>query len=276
MLTAMQLQMAQALFDRGNEAVARASSSSLSSSSSSSSSLPLPLFKGSATHIEEGLALYRGNQIAMWDKTLSAAYPVLRQLVGEEFFGGLTKVYGQHHPSTDGDLHRYGAVFAEFLEGFAPVASYPYFPDVARYEWALHRAHFSPAVPIIDRAYLASCSPQQLDNLRVCLHPACTLLKSNWAVSALWRAHQSASSSGAEIVLPQQIDNADFAVTVRPRWRVDLLSLSSASSAALHRIEQGGSIGDAIDHALAIDTEFSLATELAQWIDYAMLCAVND
>lgn len=257
MLATLQAQMAQALLDRGNEAEA------------------LALFKGDPTHIQEGLALYRGNLTATWDKTLSAAYPVLRALVGDEFFAALARAYGKQHPSTDGDLHRYGAVFADFLTGFAPVASYPYFPDVARCEWALHRAHFAPASLAIDRAYLATCTPQQLEDMRLRLLPACTLLSSNWAVSAIWRAHQSNHHDGAAPGLPQHIDIADYAVTVRPLWRVDLLTLSVASSTALHCIEQGACLGDAVDRALAIDADFSFATELQQWIDHAVLCVAS-
>ncbi|MDL2357173.1 MAG: DUF692 family protein, partial [Pseudomonadota bacterium] len=100
------------------------------------------LFKGEAG--EAGLALYRGNLTATWEKTLSAAYPVLRQLVGDEFFGGLTRAYGMRHPSDDADLNRFGATFAHFLGGFAHVADYPYLADMARLEWALHRAHYGP------------------------------------------------------------------------------------------------------------------------------------
>ncbi len=88
MLAALQEQLARALFDQTKDARA------------------LALFKGDCAHAQDGLALYRGNLIATWEKTLSAAYPVLRTLVGEEFFGALTTAYGKQHPSTDGDLHR--------------------------------------------------------------------------------------------------------------------------------------------------------------------------
>jgi hypothetical protein len=257
MLATLQAQMVQAMFDRGNQAEA------------------LALFKGGAAQRQEGIALYRGNLTATWDKTLSAAYPVLRALVGDEFFAALARAYGQQNPSTDGDLHRYGAAFADFLAGFAPVASYRYFPDVAHYEWALHRAHFAPASLAIDRANLATCTPQQLEDMRLRLHPACTLLSSNWAVGPIWRAHQADPNGDAPPGLPQNIDIADCAVTVRPRWRVDLLTLSASSSAALHCIEQGACLGEAVDRALAIDAHFSFATELQQWIDHAVLCAAS-
>jgi uncharacterized protein (UPF0276 family) len=63
---------------------------------------------------EHRLALYRGNLTATWDKALSAAYPVQRQLVGEEFFSPLSRAYGMAHPSGDADLNEFGGTFARF------------------------------------------------------------------------------------------------------------------------------------------------------------------
>ena len=259
MLAALQSQMAQAVFDRGDEAAA------------------LTLFRGDVTKCVNGLALYRGNLSATWEKSLGAAYPVLRALVGEEFFVGLTRVFGRHHPSTEGDLHRYGAHFAHFLATFAPVEAYPYFPDMARYEWALHRAHFAePAVPL-ERSALALMTPQQLEQLHVRLHPACTLLTSSWAVSSIWRAHQQTQDCSANDIdaLPEFLTIRDFAVTVRPQWRVDLLPLSQAAYQALCAVTRGASLGDAVDAALAIDADFAFSDALQQWIDHAMLCPIE-
>ncbi|HEX8405719.1 MAG TPA: DUF692 family protein, partial [Duganella sp.] len=111
---------------------------------------------------EHRFALYRGNLSATWDKTLSAAYPVVRMLVGEEFFGGLSKAYGRAHPSGSGDLNVFGAHFDEFLRHFPHVADYPYLPDMATLEWALHRAHYAPAAQGVTARQLAAVSPEQM------------------------------------------------------------------------------------------------------------------
>ena len=77
------------------------------------------------------LALYRGNVSAAWEKALANAYPVVRALVGNEFFGGLARAYGRAHPSVSGDLNHFGARFAEFIDGFEHARSLPYLGDVA-------------------------------------------------------------------------------------------------------------------------------------------------
>ena len=63
--------------------------------------------------------------------------------MGDEFFDGLAHTYGKSYPSDNGDLNLFGAHFAQFLQDFEHVADYPYFPDMARLEWALHRAHYA-------------------------------------------------------------------------------------------------------------------------------------
>ena len=259
MLAALQSQMVQALFDRADEAAAQS------------------LFRGDVTRCIDGLALYRGNLAANWEKSLGAAYPVLHALVGDEFFAALTREFGQRSPSIDGDLHRYGADFADFLATFAPVASYPYFPDMARYEWALHRAHFSELSVPLERNTLARFTPLELEQLRVRLHPACTLLTSSWAVGTIWRAHQAAQDCAAVDInaLPQVLEMQDFAVTVRPKWRVDLLPLTHGAYQALFEMARGASLGEAVDAALEIDADFAFTDALQQWIDHAVLCLVE-
>jgi len=106
----------------------------------------------------------RGNLSGTWDKSLSAAYPVLQSLVGTEFFSALTRAYGLACPSQLGDLDQFGARFGDFLRDFVHVAQYPYFPDLATLEWALHRAHYAENATALDPAELAQWSPQLLDD----------------------------------------------------------------------------------------------------------------
>ena len=85
----------------------------------------------------ETAAAYRflRNEEVSWDKVLGSAFPVVRQLVGEEFFSALARAYGMAHPSDNPDLNRFGAAFAGFLRDFPHVAELPYLPDMARLEW---------------------------------------------------------------------------------------------------------------------------------------------
>jgi uncharacterized protein len=247
-LAARQLAFTNALFDAGTEVTA------------------LPLFKGDATLAQQRLALYRGNLTGTWDKTLSAAYPVLKALVGDEFFSALARAYGKAHPSEAGDLNSFGAQFAEFLARFPHVAEYPYFPDVARLEWALHTAHYAANAVPLAMDVLAPLTPEQLDGARLVLHPACRLLRFDWAVVALWNAHQP----GFEGEFPQDLAQADAALVVRPEWKAGVLRLTSAACTALAALRDGAAFGAALDAALDIDPGFDFGTHLQQWLRHAV------
>jgi uncharacterized protein (UPF0276 family) len=251
MLAAAQQQFASALFDARQAAPA------------------LAQFKGEQA--ARRFELYRGNLSATWTKTLAAAYPVLLALVGEEFFGGLAQAYGRAHPSDSGDLNRFGAHFAAFLQDFPHVAEYPYLPDMARLEWALHRAHYAPAVDGVTAQQIAALTPEQLETARLQWHPACRLLAFESAVIPLWQAHQPDSG----VAFPDDMAAPGHGVVARPRWRAQVVPLAHADYAALAVLERGGEFGAALDAAFEIDEDFDMAASLQLWLDHALITGIN-
>lgn len=205
--------------------------------------------------------LYRGNLTVTWDKVLSAAYPVIRQLVGEEFFAALSRAFGMAHPSVDADLNNFGSGFAAFLEHFEHVAPYPYLPDMARFEWALHRTHFAPDADAVTAAQLGLLDPTRFEAARASLHPACTLFASTWPIIPLWQAHQDGSGVG----FPQDMSQPSYGVIARPRWKTEVAALPASAHAALEALGSGDNFGAALDAAFAVDEDFDVPTHLAQW-----------
>jgi hypothetical protein len=215
------------------------------------------------------LALYRGNLTATWDKVLGAAFPVVRALVGAEFFTPLARAYGMAHPSANADLNRFGDTFATFLAGFEHVAEFPYLPDMARLEWLLHRAHYAPDAAPLDAAELAALSPEGFECAHFGLHPACSLFASSWAVVPLWQAHQPQDARD----FPAQMGSDSFAAIVRPDWKAGLVPLAASSHAALQALAGGACMGDALDAAFDLDDDFDLPGNLKLWVEKAMLAA---
>lgn len=250
-LAAIQEDFAGALFDGSQEARA------------------LRLIRGD--HGQHRLALYRGNQFTMWEKVLSDAYPVIQLLVGEEFFGGLSRAFGIAVPSSSPDLNEFGAGFADFLAEFPHVADYPYFPDMARLEWALHRAHYAESAPQVLASSVMELAPEFIATTRFQLHPACVMFASEYSVVPIWRAHQE----DLDVSLPARMDVASHAVIVRPYWRSSVLPLELASHAALAHLADGGDLGSALQAARQIDQEFDADKELRAWLDAGMFINVD-
>jgi uncharacterized protein (UPF0276 family) len=226
------------------------------------------LIKGKA--VQQRLGIYRGNLTSGWDKALSAACPVVRQMVGEEFFTALAREYGKAWPSQDPDLNKFGEHFAQFLEGFEHVADYPWLPDVARLEWKLHRAYYAPDAPALGAAQLSAYSPKQVESARFTLAPSTALDKSAWATARLWLAHQQHGAA-----FPAQMREDSYALVVRPYWQPQLVTLTVSAFAALSVLAAGRSFGEALDAAFDIDEGFDVAAHLTQWLELGVFAAAE-
>jgi hypothetical protein len=213
------------------------------------------------------LALYRGNVHAAWEKALANSYPVVRALVGEEFFGGLARAYGRAHPSTSGDLNRFGAHYADFVRDFEHTQSLPYLPDVAALEWSVHGAHCAGDAFGLSRDRIGALPPSELLASRFTLHPACTTFESRFPAASIWLAHQP----NATVALPTDLDRREFALVIRPGWRVEVLVTSAGEVAALKHLGAGADMECAIGVALAIEPQFNFARALVRWLDNAVL-----
>jgi hypothetical protein len=224
----------------------------------------LALAKGEAG--KDRLAIYRGNLSASWEKSLAAAYPVVRQMVGEAFFGGLARAYGKAFPSQDPDLNQYGRAFARFLGAFAPAADHPYLPALAELEWLLHRAYYAPDAPMLAADELGTIAPDKLDNARFALHPAVALHASEWASVQLWLAHQDGDAP-----FPEEVRAASRALVARPGWHGVAVAVPEAAYAALEVLRDGGRFGAALDAAFAVDEGFDLGANLQQWLALGVL-----
>ena len=209
------------------------------------------------------LGVYRGNLAASWRRALADSHPVLRELVGAEFFDALAGVYGRARPSTDPDLNRFGAGLAAFLEGFAPAAEYPWLPDVARLEWLVHDSFHAPDAAALPHpvSTLAGLDPDAFEASRAVLHPSLRLYASAWAAPALWRAHQPDGPA-----FPDTMARPAHALVWRPAFQVELREASAAEDAALTRLAAGDNFGAALDAAFAADADFDIGVHLKRWL----------
>lgn len=171
---------------------------------------------------------YRANRLGNLCSALEGAYPTVRQLVGEAFFGGLARQYARDHDAGSGNLHDYGESFADFLADFDPARALPYLPDVARLDWAAHRAYYAPDLAPLDPARLATIPPERLGDVRFVPHPAFALIASPYPLAEIWRVHQP------DYVGEGQVDLGTGSGTVRVTRvgpAVTVTALSAAESA---------------------------------------------
>lgn len=203
---------------------------------------------------ERCFEVYRNNTFTNFTEALRAVYPVIERLVGDEFFTYAARRYVRDTPSISGDLHRFGAAFAELLAVLPACRELVYLPDTARLEWLMHEAFHAADHPPFDLRRLAALPPGRDDALRFCLHPACRLLASPYPVHRIWQVNQTGA---AEQTPPVDLAEGGVHLLVaRPRASVELELLAPAEFAALAALAQGQPLAAVFECACREDPAF--------------------
>jgi hypothetical protein len=215
------------------------------------------------------LEVYRNNYRGNLHDTLAGAYPVVKQLVGDDFFRYMATKFIEQYPSRSGNLHHYGAEIADFVASFESAQGLPYLPDVAALEWACHRAYFAGDAPTLDLAELAQVPPDQYPELVLRIQPCCHQVRSRYPVVAIWRAHQPGADPDFTI---DPDSGASIALVCRNDGAVIVDELSPADFHWLQAIRAGATLGDATAAALETDPGFDLQAVLLKLVTQGVLC----
>lgn len=136
------------------------------------------------------LQIYQRAVMSTLERALEQIYPVCLQLVGEEFFGGMARIFARQYPSLSPDLADYGNEFAEFISTFKPAEDLPYLADVARLEWRWHRAFNAPDEQPMDAAALTAVPAEDIGRIAFRLPASASLLQSRYPVQRIWAVNQ--------------------------------------------------------------------------------------
>ena len=235
---------------------------------------PSPLIDTAYRHyfVDTAIDIYRNNYRGNLHDALASAYPVIKQLVGDDFFRFLARRFIEQYPSCNANLHHFGTELTDFLTTFAPAQKLVYLADVAALEWACHRAYFADDAPMLDMIRLAQIPPEHYSNLIMRTHPACQVVRSRYPINAIWHAHQSGENgdfhieldSGTSIVLVSRI--ADV---------VQINELEEDSAAWLQEIQTGRAMGVATDSTLERFPDFDLHAALLKLVRQNILMDFN-
>ncbi|MEP2717277.1 DNA-binding domain-containing protein [Pseudophaeobacter sp.] len=220
-----------------------------------SAPVPLGLVDQDNTPAGRRFSVYRNNVAVSLTEAMHSAFPVITKLLGRENMDGLAGIFLRAHPPSSPLMMFYGAEFPTFLEGMAQLNHLGYLGDIARLELALRQAYHAADAEPIDPQLLASQSEHDLLAAAVTLAPAVQLLCSPWPIHAIWLMNTEAGApppqTGAQNVL---ITRAEF----DPVPQV----LSAAEARWVSALQEGASIGEALEQAMQLDTDFDLGPPL--------------
>lgn len=200
-------------------------------------------------------AVYRNNVAHSLTRALARRFPVVERLVGTEFFTAMASLYIEAAPPASPQLFLWGEGFARFLQGFPPVRSLPYLPDVSRLEWQRGIAYHAADVPSVTPADLAQAAGDPA-RFRLVLHPSVALIRSRHAVVTIWQANQP----GAVQTGPLRADKAEDALILRDRAdQVPVIALSAGEAGFQSALMRGETLLDAATRAEGADPARLLA-----------------
>ena len=155
-------------------------------------------------NIEERIDIFYGNRLHSTLDYLKTLYPIVLQILGEEFFEKISRQFIATHKFDSGNRHDYGGWFAPFLHSHQDLTQFLYVADVAQIEWA----HF--------RAFLAedrlAISFEKLSELLVAgtafgieFAPSASAIATEYNGFEIWQAHQNGDFE--QIILRREKSN---------------------------------------------------------------------
>ena len=215
----------------------------------------------------DNASIYRNNVRHAHVGALSAIYPAIRALVGEDYFDGLAARYANARPPVSAVLAGYGAGFSKYLTSRSELSRVPFLPDVARLEWAMNEAfhaHSSFSLAPDEVAQLFAGSAVDFDlvasaRLLVLDHAALEIRAA--ALEGDAETIAALATAGQRLI----VFRVDGAVTAEP--------LSPGEHAFLRRLSGGFPLDRAIAAAFELESEFIPAEAIGRLLHLGVFAA---
>jgi hypothetical protein len=209
--------------------------------------------------------VYRNNVAVSLVDALADNFPVVKALVGEEFFRAMARRFVTAHPPASPLLALYGVEFSAFIARFPPAADLSYLADVARLEWLYQTASRGPDASVLGAEQLAPAlaDPERLNDLQLRLHPTAMPFHSPEAIVSLWAAHQNDAPAEVDAQLATiELAQGESAFVVRYGLEVSVIPLSKCAVEFLTQLGQAVTLGRATRYAQDADPNFDLGQVL--------------
>ncbi|MFO1503486.1 MAG: DNA-binding domain-containing protein [Steroidobacteraceae bacterium] len=206
---------------------------------------------------EERLRIYRNNARIGFHGALVAAFPVIAQLGGADWFESVALRYQRRHPSRCGDLQYVGERFAQFLQSDLSGSGYEWIAEVARLEWAYQEVLVARDDPALQVSELASLTPEQQEWLSLVPRADVRLVSSPVPVLAIWKAHQPGGDSHFSLEGPPS-----HVLVARRSDHVEMRELPSDQALLLEALNRGDLLAEASCHLADRMSEIELGAAL--------------
>ncbi len=210
--------------------------------------------------------IYRANVLGNYRRALAATFPVIRRLVGVPFFDAASDHFVRGHPSTRGDINRYGSNFPEFLATYAPARDLTYLPDVARLEWAIDQANIAYDAPTLDLPALGTVAAELHGELCFSLNPSAHLIASSYPILHIWQANQPDCGADEHIDLDEGSETLLVQRRPAPVGGIAIERIAVVQHLFLALLAAGRPLDDVAGRCTARSPDFDLADALQRYV----------
>ncbi|EHS49592.1 Protein of unknown function DUF2063 [Rhizobium sp. PDO1-076] len=220
-------------------------------------SVPDGLTKRAGDTNARRFAVYRNNVMVSLTDALASIFLTVQNLVGEEFFRAMARLYIRAHPPRSPLIFTYGGDFAAFISAFPPARDLPFLADTARLERLWLDSFHSTDSRSLDPAALAAIPPDDLGQLRFNAHPATRILRCGHAAATI--VNRDRAGEPLTDVNPMQ---AEDALVTRPAFDVKVQLLPPGGYAFLKALLEQQTLAEACEAAFAETAKSDLAALL--------------
>lgn len=230
------------------------------------------MFIGNEISVEDRLKVYHNNIIGSVSASLCATFPILDALVGEGFLKSMARAFVFEHPPKSGCLHLYGAGFDDFIRGYMPAESLPYLADVATLELAINTAYYAPNDSPMKADALAQFPEEQIGAVQLSLRTSAVLIDSHYPLLEI----KSYCENDAQGDAPDVLKDAGVTLMVyRPSLDVKIVELDREEFRLIQALQNGVSLGEALEAILAAAPDFDFAAFLNKHITLETFSALS-
>lgn len=229
----------------------------------------LAQFTTQGRQTSRGLLAYQANGHALAERSLVAAYPVVQQMLGQDNFAALARDLWHRHPPALGDLAHWGEPLPGFLTHSEALADAPYLADVARVEWALHRAA-SAADAVADHASFGRIGEEDPTLFTLALAPASALVSSTFPVASLVLSHRHPQPSLAQAAQRLREGVAESVLVWRQALQPRVALVNPVEASLLSQLLLGNNLAAALDIALATELTDTQTFDFSIWLTRAV------
>lgn len=227
---------------------------------------PLGL-RGLGPHPQRALQAYREHAKALALRALASAYPHVQQWLGEADFAGMAWAFARAHPPRLGDMNRWGAELARFLEAVPGMEAEP--PLLAAFDWQLHCLVGAADDPPPDAALWTRLKEEDSQQLRLLCSPLLQVWQLPPTLAPLLQA-------GAETLLDSLAAGENWLLW-RQGWRPCWAAVTPGLATLVRESLARRSLAAALEAALQAEPGFDLGLALhlgwrqGWWLDTALL-----